>query len=310
MIPRSSQRNAAAEAVGSPYGRRVTVPLLERAPTVSAGARRVARRRRFLMCPPRYFDVVYSINPWMDPSIPVDCSRAMAQWEDLVATYRCLGHDIEVVPPVAGVPDMVFSANSAVVADDRVLLGRFRHRERTPEEVPYRDWFAQRSFVEVRSARSISEGEGDFAFAGRLVLAGWGFRTSRAAHDELQEYFGVPVVSLRLVDPRFYHLDIALCVLDARTIAYFPPAFSPGSRRALERLFPDAMRIPDRDACALGLNAVSDGYHVVLPDSARTTAEMLRVRGFEPVPVDVSEFRKAGGGVKCCTLELRGHEDS
>jgi N-dimethylarginine dimethylaminohydrolase len=260
------------------------------------------------MCPPRYFDVVYSINPWMDPSIPVDRERAMQQWEDLVTTYRRLGHDIEVVPPVPGVPDMVFSANSAVVHDGRVLTARFRHCERAPEQVPYRRWFAQQSFAEVRSARSIHEGEGDFAFVGTMMLAGWGFRTSRAAHDELQEYFGIPVVSLRLVDPRCYHLDIALCVLDAETIAYFPGAFSPGSRRVLERLFPDAIRVQEQDAYALALNAVSDGSHVVLPHSAGRTFDALCARGFEPVPVDVSEFRKAGGGVKCCTLELRSGE--
>jgi N-dimethylarginine dimethylaminohydrolase len=257
------------------------------------------------MCPPRYFDVTYSINPWMDRSVPVDRARATDQWERLVETYVGLGHRIELIEPVAGSPDMVFSANNAIVAGGRVLTARFRHPERAPEQSPYRRWFRQRKFAEVRAARAICEGEGDVAFVGSVVLAGWGFRTSHRAHHEIGEFFGRPVVSLRLRDPRFYHLDLALCVLDDDTALYFPPAFSPGSRGALERLFPDAIRVGEEDACLLGLNAVSDGHHVVLPAGTTHLCDLLRNRGFEPVTVEMTEFAKAGGGVKCCTLELR-----
>jgi len=283
----------------------MTVPLLEVAPMSRRSPERDLRRKRFLMCPPRYFDVTYSINPWMDRAVPVDHARAMRQWEELVATYDRLGHAVEIVEPIPGAPDMVFSANSAIVDHGRVLTSRFRHPERTPEQEPYRQWFGHGEFSEVRQARSICEGEGDIAFAGSIVLAGFGFRTSRAAHGELQEFLGRPVVSLRLVDPRFYHLDTALCVLDERTVAYFPPAFSPGSRCVIERLFPDTIRVREPDACVLGLNMISDGRHAVFPAAALGMPELLRARGLEPVPVDMSEFLKAGGSVKCCTLELR-----
>lgn len=151
----------------------------------------------------------------------------------------------------------------------------------------------------------VNEGEGDFLAAGELILAGTGFRTEPAAHREAQEFFGRPVVSLQLTDPRYYHLDTALAVLDDHTIAYYPPALSPGSRQALRRLFPDAIEASDHDAETFGLNAVSDGYHVVLPAAATDLTRALRVRGYEPVPVELSEFLKAGGGAKCCTLEIR-----
>jgi N-dimethylarginine dimethylaminohydrolase len=261
--------------------------------------------RRYLLCPPAFFDVVYSINPWMDPRTPVDRGRAQRQWEDLVAVYRSLGHDVEFVDPVPGLPDMVFAANSALVLDGRVLLSRFRHRERRDEEGPYREWFVEHGY-EVMAAAHVSEGEGDFLSVGPWLLAGWGIRTAEESLREVQEVFGRPVVGLRLIDARYYHLDTALVALDDETIAYYPPAFSPGSRRVLERLFPDAIRVAEADAHVLGLNAVSDGRHVVLPGAATGLAAQLRERGFEPVPVDVSELLKAGGSVKCCTLELRG----
>ena len=174
------------------------------------------------------------------------------------------------------------------------------------EEGPYREWFARHGYTEARPATHVSEGEGDFTVIGSVVLGGWGIRTAEETLREVQETFGRPVVGLRLVDARYYHLDTALVALDDETIACYPPAFSPGSRRVLERLFPDAIRVAEADARVLGLNAVSDGHHVVLPVAATGLAAQLRERGFEPVPVDVSELLKAGGSVKCCTLELRG----
>ena len=267
---------------------------------------RTARPRRYLLCPPVFFDVVYSINPWMNPRSFVDPTRAMRQWEVLVDLYRSLGHTVELVEPAPGLPDMVFAANSALVVDGRVLLSRFRHRERRDEERPYREWFARHGYTEARPATHVSEGEGDFTVMGSVVLGGWGIRTAEETLREVQEMFGRPVIGLRLVDARYYHLDTALVALDDETIAYYPPAFSPGSRHALEGKFPDAIRVAGPDARVLGLNAVSDGYHVVLPAAATGLAAQVRARGFEPVPVDVSELLKAGGGVKCCTLELRG----
>jgi N-dimethylarginine dimethylaminohydrolase len=151
----------------------------------------------------------------------------------------------------------------------------------------------------------VNEGEGDFLVVGGLVLAGTGFRTDPGAHDEVQELFGIPVVSLQLVDPRFYHLDTALSVLGESDVAYYPDAFSPGSRAVLQRLFPDAVLASEADAVVLGLNAVSDGRNVVLPTTATDLADQLRERGWNPIGVDLSELLKAGGSVKCCTLEIR-----
>ena len=136
-------------------------------------------------------------------------------------------------------------------------------------------------------------------------MTGHGFRSDAAAGGELAELCGLPVISLRLVDPRFYHLDTALVVLDSDTAAYYPAAFDDAGRAALASHFAELIEAKDEDAEVLGLNAVSDGRHVVLPEQARGLAVQLAAAGFEPVPVDVSEFLKAGGGPKCCTLELR-----
>lgn len=263
------------------------------------------RHLEILMCPPTHFAVEYAINPWMDTTVPVDVARAVAQWEELRATYLRLGHDVRVAEPVPGLPDMVFAANAGVVHDGRVLVSRFTHAERQGETAAYAAWFEAAGYREVRTASVRNEGEGDVLTVGGVLLAAAGTRTTREAHAEMAEFFGVPVIGLELVDPRFYHLDTALMVLDERTVAYYPGAFSEASRAVIEQLFPGAIHATEEDACGFGLNAMSDGVHVVMSDRATHLQEVLRERGYQPIGVDMSELIKAGGSAKCCTLELR-----
>ena len=272
--------------------------------------------RRYLMCRPTYFAVDYAINPWMDPTAPVDTDLAVRQWSTLRDTYRSLGHRVDEIEPIAGLPDMVFAANGATVVDGIVMSSLFRYPERAAEAPAYLNWFADAGF-ETHEAKYVNEGEGDLLLTPALrdpaagtsqqfILAGTGFRTDHAAHAEAQELFGRPVITLQLVDPHFYHLDTALTVLGGGDIAYLPDAFSASSQRVLAQLFPDASLCAREDAEVLGLNAVCDGRNVVLPVQAKGLADQLSERGFVPVPVDLSELLKAGGGPKCCTLELRG----
>jgi N-dimethylarginine dimethylaminohydrolase len=260
--------------------------------------------RSFLMCRPDHFTVSYAINPWMDPHQLPDPGRARRQWDDLRAAYLRLGHQVEVIDPVPGLPDMVFAANGGTMVGGQVLGARFRHPQRAPEGAAFASWFAGRGYP-VTEPRWVNEGEGDLVVAPGVIFSGYGFRSDPEAAAEAQELFGVPVVPLRLTDPRFYHLDTALCVLGADAAAYYPAAFDEAAVAELASRFAVLIEAKDEDAEVLGLNAVSDGRNVVLPARALRLADQIAAAGFEPVPVDLSEFLKAGGGPKCCTLELR-----
>ncbi|SDY17667.1 N-Dimethylarginine dimethylaminohydrolase [Micromonospora pattaloongensis] len=260
------------------------------------------------MCPPEHFTVEYVINPWMDTSTPVDVELALKQWERLRETLVDLGHTVHVLPPRAGLPDMVFAANGGFVVDGTVYGARFKYPQRAAEAAAHREFYEAQGWTYVAPSE-VNEGEGDFAYLpdayGGTILAGYGFRTEPAAHAQAQDVLGRPAVSLRLVDPRFYHLDTALAALDDRTVTYFPGAFSPASQRVLRQLFPDAVLADEADALAFGLNLVGDGRHVVLNDEASGMAARVAAAGYVPVPVELSELKKGGGSVKCCVAELR-----
>jgi N-dimethylarginine dimethylaminohydrolase len=263
------------------------------------------------MCPPTWFDVTYAINPWMDPSRPIDRERAQAQWAAIVAAYEQAGHRVDLLEAVPGLPDMVFAANGATVVDGRTLGARFATPQRAAEAQAHRAWHAR--FGVLYGGRgladpvAVNEAEGDFAVLSSVVLAGHGFRTTLAAHAELAALTGREVLSLELVDPRFYHLDTALAVLDdvAGHIAYFPPAFSTASQAVLAERFPDAILADADDAYAFGLNAVGDGRNVFLPTGAVHLRGALEAAGYVPVELDTSELILGGGSVKCCTQEVR-----
>lgn len=260
------------------------------------------------MCPPEHFTVEYAINPWMDTTVSVDAALALKQWQALRDTLTDLGHAVHVLDPQPGLPDMVYAANGAFSVDGTVYGARFRYPQRADEATHHALFYRNGPWTFV-DPMQVNEGEGDFAYLpgayGGLILAGHGFRTDPAAHAEAQEVLGRPVVSLKLVDPAFYHLDTALAALDDRHVTYYPEAFSPASQRVLAQLFPDAVLADRADAEAFGLNLVSDGRHVVLNAEAIAMAEKVAAAGYVPITIDLGELKRGGGSVKCAVAELR-----
>ncbi|WP_378144530.1 dimethylargininase [Cnuibacter sp. UC19_7] len=278
--------------------------------TQTASRERTATRRHYLMCRPDHFTVAYRINPWMDPAVPTDTSLAVRQWQTLHDTFVSLGHEVELIDQIEGLPDMVYTANGGFVIDGLAYGARFTHEQRAAEGPAFMRWFADHGY-RVAEPEETNEGEGDFLLVGSRILAGTGFRSATASHAEVARLFDREVVSLNLVNPSFYHLDTAISVLDPLTddesanIAYLPSAFDDESRATLERLYPDAILVDETDGAVLGLNSISDGKNVVIASRAKGFERQLRERGYEPIGVDLSELLLGGGGVKCCTLELR-----
>lgn len=270
----------------------------------------MTRKHRILMCPPDYFTVSYSINPWMEGEEgAVSLSRAKEQWgalREAIATFA----DVELISPVPGLPDMVFTANAGAVYRHRVIVSRFKPPERRAEERYYKPWFERAGFdVLPWPAQVVFEGAGDALCdrAERRVWAGFGQRTELRAHQALKSlYDDREVVSLRLVDPFYYHLDTCLAPLEGGYVMYFPQAFDDAGREEIERRVPSAKRIlvtadeAERFAC----NTVNLGEQLIMNRTSERLHATLTDVGFEVVTVELSEFIKSGGSAKCLVLRL------
>lgn len=257
------------------------------------------------MCPPEHFGVLYEINSWMHTAVGVDLDRARAQWEGLVAGLVASGAEVELLDPVPGLPDLVFTANAGVVNGRQFVPARFRHPERQ-QEVPHGiAWFRAHGFrVDLLPEGVSHEGAGDaLPFAGVLVSA-YRTRSDAASHAALSRLTGAPVRSVELVDPRLYHLDLTFCPLDERRAMVAPLGWDRYAARVVEALVPEPLVLEDDEALRFCANSVVVGSSVHLPSCPPRVGRQLETWGFDVAVHDVGEFQKAGGACRCLTLAL------
>ena len=276
---------------------------------------------RFLMCRPEHFAVSYTINPWMDPESWTRDERgrfaAAREWRALHTKLLELGASVELVPPAAGLPDLVFTANAGVVLDRQVLLARFRHPQRGGEEPHFEAAFRRLQGhglidgVAKLPSGLVLEGAGDCVFDARrkLFWMGHGPRSDAAARHVVADIFGQEVAALELADARFYHMDTALCPLDGGEVMYLPDAFTPAGRAEIRaRVAPqDRIEIGAEDGNRFAANAVCLGKTVIMSSaSARLRAE-LEARGYRVLETPLPSFLRSGGSAFCLTLRLDRH---
>lgn len=271
-----------------------------------------------LMSPPDFFEVSYAINPWMDPAQwSLDAKRlaqdARSGWAALKARYEALGAQVVVKPAVRGLPDLVFTANCAVVLDGKVLLARYLKPERAGEEA-----YGQKLFEQLRQRGEVDalhamppgvffEGAGDAIFdAGRRIMwMGYGQRSCLQARDTVARVFGIPTLSLELIDPRFYHLDTCFCLLSGGEVLYYPPAFSEAGRAQIRAVVGEQLiAAGSEDALHLGVNSVCIGRDVVMCHCSEPTRQALVARGYRVHVVPLGSFNRSGGAAYCLTLKL------
>jgi N-dimethylarginine dimethylaminohydrolase len=280
-----------------------SIELARVVPPISPG------RPTYLMCSPRLYDVAYVINPWMAGNLHASSRECAAlQWRRL---YQALSKiaDVEVVDPQPGSPDMVFTANAGLEHNGIVALSSFFHPERQAEEPHFRQWFQATGYTVLDVPRETPfEGEGDALFSsdGSRLWAGYGPRTSHRSHHLLARVWNIEVVPLHLIDPRFYHLDTCFAPLNGGYIMYYPAAFDVASVARIEAFYPPEQRIivTESDATNFACNAINVGRTIILNDISMELTATLESKGFDVVPVTLTEFLKAGGAAKCLVMRL------
>ncbi|QSJ18688.1 TIGR00300 family protein [Nostoc sp. UHCC 0702] len=266
-------------------------------------------RIRFLMCAPDHYDVDYVINPWMEGNIHKSSrDRAVDQWQQL---YHVLKQHaiVDLVTPQLGWPDMVFTANAGLLLGDNVVLSRFLHKERQGEEPYFKQWFEENGYTVYELPKDLPfEGAGDALLdrEGRWLWSGYGFRSELDSHPYLAKWLDIEVLSLRLIDERFYHLDTCFCPLANGYLLYYPGAFDAYSNRLIEMRVAAEKRIAiiEADAVNFACNAVNVDSIVIMNKASDSLKTRLANVGFQVIETPLTEFLKAGGAAKCLTLRV------
>lgn len=263
---------------------------------------------KIFMCPPDYFSIDYAINPWMKQGTGCNLENTKKQWNTLKDLFvNHLGVEVVTMEPQPCLPDIVFTANAALFYKNIAIISRFRHQERRPEEKFYAEWFRNNGYIVTFLPDDVSfEGAGDALFSGNTLYSGYMPRTDIRAHTFIANLLNIRVLSLELVDERFYHLDTCFCPLTDGYLIYYPQAFDEYGNRVIENNFPEDKRIQvtEEEACKFSCNAVNVGRAVVMNKTTDRLKIELKRKGFQPYDLDLSEFIKAGGSAKCLTLKL------
>lgn len=263
--------------------------------------------KRFLLCRPSFYGVCYKINPWMRLAIPVDRNMAVSQWDNLRDRIIEHGGEVNLVKPREGLPDMVFTANAGLVPPGKkmFILSNFRFEERKREEW----WFRQHMVdltVPVFVTGNLFEGAGDALVYDDFLVGGYGFRSDAAVYAELAPLYEKSIITMRLIDSRFYHLDTCFCPLEGKDYMIFPDAFGQEDLGRLRAHGGTEIAVPCKEAERFACNAVLIGRTVIMPSGCPETLQKLESRGYNVVPVEMSEFLKSGGACKCLTLDITG----
>ncbi len=266
---------------------------------------------RILMCPPDHYGIEYEINPWMDRAVGSDHPLSIVQWQALHDILVGLGVEVERLDPVAGLPDLVFTANAGLVHGRLFLSSRFRHGVRQGETPHYDAWARGHGFEVVRLPAGFHfEGAGDALFCGETLYAGYRFRSDARSHQWIGERLGVEVLPLELVDPRYYHLDTCFCPIAEDAAIYYPGAFDDYGRSVLRGRIATLIEVTAEEATSFSCNAVVVGRTVVLNEGVPKLSRSLVRAGFAVIPTSLTEFIKAGGSAKCLTIRLDGEESA
>jgi N-dimethylarginine dimethylaminohydrolase len=262
-----------------------------------------------LMCPPTHYGIHYEINPWMSTERQADHALANRQWRDLRDILESTGAVTSEVEPVEGLPDLVFTANAAIIFGKQAVLAHFKHAQRQGEEPHFRSWLEANGWQVSDPPEDFSfEGAGDALFCGDTLFAGYRQRSDARGHQEIGEQLGVRVLPLELVDPYYYHLDTCFCPLAPGKAIYYPAAFDDYGRRVLAEHIPHLHAVAEDEARSFACNAVVVGKTVVTNSGCPELHRLLKTLGYEPIETSLSEFVKAGGSAKCLTLRLDGEE--
>ena len=261
--------------------------------------------RRLLLCPPDYYGIEYEINPWMNRAENAVPEIARQQWGGLMTKLENLGCQVELLKPVAKLPDMVFTANAGMVVGQRFIRSNFRFAERRGEEPYYDEWFKLHGYEIVHLPKELYfEGEGDALFCSDILFCGYRFRSDIRSHQHLGELLKCLVISVELVEDRYYHLDTCFCPLSDGAAVWYPGAFDSYGQSAIRHHLNDLIEVHPEEATHFACNAIVLGKDVVLPEATpRLTAE-LNGRGYRTHPLPMTEFLKAGGACKCLCLLL------
>ena len=255
---------------------------------------------KILLCKPSFYDVTYSINPWMK-GVAVNKVLALKQWNQMRTMLGTFDLDISFIEQIDGLPDMVFTANAGVAYNNKVIISNFKYKQRRKESLHYKNWFLENGYNTIDLPKKLSfEGCGDVIIHNNNLIGGYGFRTDLKALKYVSEKLELNLIYLKLLNPNFYHLDTCFAIINNNLAIYNPKAFSEYTIKKLKDF--ELIEVTEEEANNFACNSIVFNKNILMPDDNCRIAKILSDRGYQVYQINTSEFIKSGGSLQCMCL--------
>lgn len=262
--------------------------------------------KSILMCPPDFYDIEYEINPWMDLSNKVDKELVQEQYFQLKSKFEELGTTVMEIPAQRGLPDMVYSANYGHIEGEIFIPANFKFEQRRKESSFAKEYFDMQGYEIKEIPNEIFfEGQGDLLKAGNNYFMGYGKRSMKEAAKYVSEFIGYDVKPLEVIDPYYYHLDMCLGPISEDIVVINPKSFNQEGLETIRDSFGTVIEASEEDNKVMACNLVVVGENILLGEGITDDLrESIEDNSFELHELNMSEYVKGGGSVKCCSLEV------
>ncbi len=266
----------------------------------------IQNMQKILLCPPTYFDIEYAINPWMHIEAKVNREKVLEEFKQLKQIYSKLGAQFNEIQPTKGLPDQVYTTDMGLPVGKLFIKSNFKYGQRKPEATIGAEYFTSLGYAIYNIPPSISfEGEGDLIKNGDRYFMGWGQRTSYEAEEYLSIALQKEIIPLKLKNPSFFHLDTCFAPLNKDVAIYYPKAFSTDSKQTLAKYFKELIAIEQHDADVFACNLVILDKHIIIHEGLSPELKnKMEQYGFTVHSLDMTEYLKGGGSVKCVSLQI------
>ncbi len=268
------------------------------------------RLRRVVMCPPTFFEILKPINyiQWLYHSdgLPRPVPQTMVQQHSrLVDILRQEGVEVELLPPVYGLPYQHATRDVGVVIGEAIVLAPLKEEMRRRETQIAEPALQKYGLKVLMPKQGFVEG-GDVVVDDGRLWVGLGSRTDERGAEFLDRTFGrdYDVIPLRF-DPHYTHLDTVLGVVGRGHALVYEPAFEPASLQRIREAYPTLISLTDEEQRNAGANVLclSPDRVISIAENATVNERLARL-GLEVITLPYSEVIKSGGSVRCDTLPV------
>lgn len=275
------------------------------------------KHSKFVLCRPDYVSTKIPNNVFMEgkDAEPIDVDRAVNQHDRVAHILEALGVEVLEMPPAKGAQDMVYCANIGIAIEPYIVLAKYKAPGRSVEVAPAKKFFEGMGYNCIQPPYFF-EGEADLKLWKQgYYFGGFGLFSDPRAFKWIEKTCGVKIIQLKEVDPKSFHLDCSLMVIDEENFIVNKSGLAPESIKILQKLGNVHFTPEGTETCGCTNGVIVKEKHIYLSGAfnqeqkeyrkaSEWLLETMDKFGLTTIFVDVDSWNASGADLSCGIFHL------